>query len=953
MASGAASSASSTPLISQLLGKLKPPLILTDTAWIPKFRQTCFPPDLIPSPHQEQAAASSRSDTAFASASKAPQPTSWQDHLSSAPKESFTSSFANLLSSRPSLVFFGEQHHQPHVIRAQIQLLAALADQRDELDKDSSQAPHADKRTVHHLHLLMEHFSYADQPLLDRFHAGTLSISELCSAYRERSNEGFKIEMYAPLLLLARERGATIWGGFPPRTWAREMVKEGVEKVKGLEQQRKSDTQADPTRRPLVTARVGEEVTRDEKASAGTIGPPQPSPLPFLPAPGRLSLPTFMSWDRVQQLSSSHRTFLSSLMRPDGPPRFPSTPSPGVPLGAISALRLYPTQELQGPKAESKGFSPAQALKDSYLAHAASSLVEEGHLLARTTSDSIRDQSSSAQAEDAEVEHRNIVLVVAGLGHIEAGFGAPERLAQSVPGPDAPADKSGGQRPLIILSKPKDSSLWLGPEWVDPASTQLLTPRTGEMQAITPEWLKQQVLAPSAGQVAGHAGAVGTFEGPNGEALVAKKSIKSEAQFYEDLNSPEPLANESQQASSRRQSFAQRFTPKYYGSFSLSDDTASKETSVVCEDLLAGYRRPNVMDIKLGTQLWDEDSSEEKRRRMDKVSRETTSGSTGVRLTGWRTWDPINQEYHIVPKVFGKSIKPEQLSLGMRAFFGQLQSNSKASKAGTGAENQAQAFEQIMKECGLPGPPSVPSSAPQTGEERQPLSTSNGSDTPSTAPYRHSAPHLSTPLVQILLAEHLLPPLQELTSAFSQLNLRMRGGSLLVVWEGDETRLEELMRLKRGSTAEAGGGGGASPQPISLHLIDFAHSRFVSPGASGFAGSSGAVDSNENSGTASDSGPDQGVLKGLRTVRSLVEEIVASTGNVDVYAGTSASTSPDDTGAGASTSTTPKATVDHGWDRKLADALVLYDWVDIDEGIPPAAPAAAGASPASISRYVT
>lgn len=624
-------SSSSTPVISQLLGKLKPPLILTDTAWIPKFRQTCFPPDSITYQHDQPEAAP------VASSSSAPQPTSWQDHLSSAPKESFTSSFAHLLSSRPALVFFGEQHHQPHVIRAQIQLLAALADQRDELDKQSLQAPHAGKKTVHHLHLLMEHFSYADQPLLDRFHAGTLSISELCSAYRERSNEGFKIEMYAPLLILAREKGATIWGGFPPRTWAREMVKEGVEKVKDLEQQRKSDTQADPMRKPPIAARIGEEVTTDEKASAGTSGPPQPSPLPFLPGPGRLALPPFISWDRVQQLSSSHRTFLSSLMRPDGPPRFPSTPSPSVPLGAISALRLYPTQELQGPKAESKGFSPAQALKDSYLAHAASSLVEEGHLLAKRTSDSTGEQGSSAPTEDEEVEHRNIVLVVAGLGHVEAGFGAPERLAQTVPGPDAPAEEGGGQRPLIILSKPKDSSLWLGPEWVDPSSPQQSpAPRTGETQTITPEWLKQQVLSPSAGQVAGHAGAVGTFQGPNGEALVAKKSIKSEAQFYEELNSFEPLANESQEAAVRRKEFAQRFTPKYYGSVSLSEDPSSKEVSVVCEDLLAGYRRPNVMDIKLGTQLWDEDSSEEKRLRMEKVSRETTSGPTGVRLTGWR-----------------------------------------------------------------------------------------------------------------------------------------------------------------------------------------------------------------------------------------------------------------------------------------------------------------------------
>uniref|UniRef100_V5EFE5 Kinase n=1 Tax=Kalmanozyma brasiliensis (strain GHG001) TaxID=1365824 RepID=V5EFE5_KALBG len=57
---------------------------------------------------------------------------------------------------------------------------------------------------------------------------------------------------------------------------------------------------------------------------------------------------------------------------------------------------------------------------------------------------------------------------------------------------------------------------------------------------------------------------------------------------------------------------------------------------VVMENLTYGYEKPNVCDIKLGTQLWDEDANEEKRQRMDKAAANTTSGSHGIRLTGWQ-----------------------------------------------------------------------------------------------------------------------------------------------------------------------------------------------------------------------------------------------------------------------------------------------------------------------------
>lgn len=57
---------------------------------------------------------------------------------------------------------------------------------------------------------------------------------------------------------------------------------------------------------------------------------------------------------------------------------------------------------------------------------------------------------------------------------------------------------------------------------------------------------------------------------------------------------------------------------------------------LVLENLTHRFQRPNVLDIKLGTQLYDEDASDEKKERMQRASEASTSGTTGIRLTGFQ-----------------------------------------------------------------------------------------------------------------------------------------------------------------------------------------------------------------------------------------------------------------------------------------------------------------------------
>ena len=58
--------------------------------------------------------------------------------------------------------------------------------------------------------------------------------------------------------------------------------------------------------------------------------------------------------------------------------------------------------------------------------------------------------------------------------------------------------------------------------------------------------------------------------------------------------------------------------------------------SIVLENVTHPFLKPNILDVKLGTILYDETASPEKVERMKKKARDTTSLETGVRLTGFQ-----------------------------------------------------------------------------------------------------------------------------------------------------------------------------------------------------------------------------------------------------------------------------------------------------------------------------
>ncbi|KAL4979578.1 inositol polyphosphate kinase-domain-containing protein [Aspergillus desertorum] len=66
--------------------------------------------------------------------------------------------------------------------------------------------------------------------------------------------------------------------------------------------------------------------------------------------------------------------------------------------------------------------------------------------------------------------------------------------------------------------------------------------------------------------------------------------------------------------------------------------------SIVLENVAAGFKRPNVLDVKLGARLWADDAIPAKRAKLDAVSKETTSSSLGFRIAGMKVWTGVNGE---------------------------------------------------------------------------------------------------------------------------------------------------------------------------------------------------------------------------------------------------------------------------------------------------------------------
>jgi inositol-polyphosphate multikinase len=129
-------------------------------------------------------------------------------------------------------------------------------------------------------------------------------------------------------------------------------------------------------------------------------------------------------------------------------------------------------------------------------------------------------------------------------------------------------------------------------------------------------------------QAAGHAGVM------RSGSLLIKPTTQAEIDFYAIAYQTQPL-------------FAE-WMPTYMGQLTLNkpgeggENTVLEherfEMAIVLENVEWGFKRPSVLDAKLGRVLTADYATEEKRARLEKVSMSTTSWEHHLRITGMRVW---------------------------------------------------------------------------------------------------------------------------------------------------------------------------------------------------------------------------------------------------------------------------------------------------------------------------
>ncbi|KIK14000.1 hypothetical protein PISMIDRAFT_17592 [Pisolithus microcarpus 441] len=159
---------------------------------------------------------------------------------------------------------------------------------------------------------------------------------------------------------------------------------------------------------------------------------------------------------------------------------------------------------------------------------------------------------------------------------------------------------------------------------------------------------------------------------------------------------------------------------------------------------------PCILDVKLGTVLYDEDGSPEKKERMIHTAASTTSLSTDVRLTGFQVYANDHPLPKLTPKNYDQTNKPEHPD-GIVRFF--------------------PFFIPVSPSCMNVLPSADVVAAPDNIQPGLP------------------------PCTVLVLLTRLLESLERLRVALATAEVLIEGGSILIVYEGDWASAEKAARI--------------------------------------------------------------------------------------------------------------------------------------------------------------
>ncbi|KAJ1983666.1 hypothetical protein H4R34_001137 [Dimargaris verticillata] len=118
------------------------------------------------------------------------------------------------------------------------------------------------------------------------------------------------------------------------------------------------------------------------------------------------------------------------------------------------------------------------------------------------------------------------------------------------------------------------------------------------------------------------------------------------------------------------------FMPHYYGTktaealgMSVASENVLQSTYLLIEDATAGFKRPNILDLTLGSRLYDEEANEEKRNKMIKKAQKTLSGTLGFRFAGMQVIDPMTGTPCIIDRDVLRKVTKDTAQATLASFF--------------------------------------------------------------------------------------------------------------------------------------------------------------------------------------------------------------------------------------------------------------------------------------------
>ncbi|KAI8070321.1 hypothetical protein BC940DRAFT_345460 [Gongronella butleri] len=97
--------------------------------------------------------------------------------------------------------------------------------------------------------------------------------------------------------------------------------------------------------------------------------------------------------------------------------------------------------------------------------------------------------------------------------------------------------------------------------------------------------------------------------------------------------------------------------------------TPAVDQRLCLENIVSGFTRPCIIDIKLGFRIYEDSADDAKKAKMIKNARGTTIESLGLRISGMKVYHPHDHAYILYPKQYGRERTKDNFVQGLQSFF--------------------------------------------------------------------------------------------------------------------------------------------------------------------------------------------------------------------------------------------------------------------------------------------